>query len=138
MDRKLKVYWKLLYLIFFNLVYIFKVIINYFFQNVSLVLIISSIFFYVTVIFGAPPIKTAKLWCAIFRKGFLSKKPKYGKTVFSVHSSGYDLRTYNTVFPNFVFSLRNRSPKIDVKKVAVLCLPCSTWPSESIEWKNQS
>ena len=77
----------------------------YFFQNVSLVLPISSTFFYVMVIFGAPPIKTANFRCAIFCKGFLSKKPKYGKTVLSVHCSCYDLWTYNTVFPNFVFSL---------------------------------
>ena len=48
--------------------------INYFFQNVSLVLPIISIFFYVTVIFGAPPIKALNFDMQFFGKQFTLRK----------------------------------------------------------------
>ena len=143
MERKLFVRWKRLLVSIFDLVYILKVMTNYFFQNVSLVLPIRSTFFYVTVIFGAPPIKTAKLWCAIFGSPFLSEKTKYGKTQCWVRSRDPTVRTYHCTFSKFnflieicfpknrllntcqsisigqysVFSLRNGSPKIAYSKI---------------------
>ena len=78
--RKLKGCWKRIYKYLFNPIYILKVMTVYFFQNVSLVLPTLGTFFYVTVIFGAPPIKSIKNWCAILGRPFLSEKSKYGKS----------------------------------------------------------
>ena len=71
---------KNIYNFHFDHIYILKVMTVYFFQNVSLVLPIASTFFYVTVIFGAPSIRTEKLWCAIFGEADLNEKIEFGKS----------------------------------------------------------
>ena len=92
-------------------IYILKVMINYFLQNVSLVSPIRSTFFYVTVIFGAPPIKTAKLWCAIFLEPFLDEKTEYGKsTVIAAKWRPLHLQLSRHIF-QILFSHRDLVPK---------------------------